>query len=38
VRTQVRKVYRKLNASSRTSALAKAGRLGLIPPDAPRTA
>ena len=38
VRTQVRKVYRKLNASSRTSALAKAGQLGLIPPETPRTA
>ncbi|MFI9485725.1 LuxR C-terminal-related transcriptional regulator [Promicromonospora sp. NPDC052451] len=38
VRTQVRKVYRKLNASSRTSALARAGQLGLIPPETPRSA
>lgn len=38
VRTQVRKVYRKLNASSRTSALARAGQLGLIPPESSRSA
>ncbi|WP_285100768.1 LuxR family transcriptional regulator [Promicromonospora sp. MEB111] len=38
VRTQVRKVYRKLNASNRTSALARAGQLGLIPPETPRGA
>lgn len=38
VRTQVRKIYRKLDASSRTSALARAGQLGLIPPEAPRSA
>lgn len=38
VRTQVRKIYRKLDASSRTSALARAGQLGLIPPETPRSA
>lgn len=36
VRTQIRKVYRKLDATSRASALARAGRLGLIPPEVPR--
>ncbi|MFC7024114.1 LuxR C-terminal-related transcriptional regulator [Promicromonospora thailandica] len=38
VRTQVRKVYRKLDASSRTSALARAGQLGLLSPDTSRSA
>lgn len=38
VRTQIRKVYRKLDATSRASALARAGRLGLIPPEVPRKA
>lgn len=38
VRTQIRKVYRKLDATSRTSALARAGRLGLIPPEVQRKA
>jgi LuxR family maltose regulon positive regulatory protein len=38
VRTQIRKVYRKLDATNRASALARAGRLGLIPPDVPRKA
>lgn len=36
MRTQIRKVYRKLDATSRASALARAGRLGLIPPEVPR--
>ncbi|WP_129790158.1 helix-turn-helix transcriptional regulator [Promicromonospora panici] len=38
VRTQIRKVYRKLDATSRASALARTGRLGLIPPEVPRKA
>lgn len=38
VRTQIRKVYRKLDATNRASALARAGRLGLIPPEVPRKA
>lgn len=38
VRTQIRKVYRKLGATSRASALARAGRLGLLPPEVPRKA
>lgn len=36
VRTQIRKMYRKLGATSRASALARAGRLGLLPPEVPR--
>ena len=36
VRTQLRKVYRKLDATNRASALARADQLGLIPADVPR--
>ncbi|WP_165362450.1 helix-turn-helix transcriptional regulator [Promicromonospora panici] len=36
VRTQIRKVYRKLDVTNRTSALTRAEHLGLIPLEAPR--
>jgi LuxR family maltose regulon positive regulatory protein len=35
VKSQLRSLYRKLDASSRTEALAQAGRLGLLPGDVP---